>query len=87
MLTRLIVWLAGLAGFYYAIDRFCLWREAVALATLAAAFLWLVGGGLWAFAGAHSRARRGNIPPADVAAYESEIIRLRSELARKEAAK
>lgn len=43
-MIRVLVWLAGVSFFAYAIDRFGYWREFAALACLIAAMLWTFGG-------------------------------------------
>jgi len=43
-MIKVLVWLAGAAGFLFAIFHFGYWKEAAALAVLAAAFVWIFGG-------------------------------------------
>jgi hypothetical protein len=84
---RVLIWLAGCAGFVYAIERMGLWREAAAFAVLVAAFCWIVGAGCWAARIGRTRARPSGPSAADKAALEqmAESIarRVREERAAK----
>lgn len=69
-MIRLLVWFAGALGFLYVISHFGYWREAIAFAVLAAAFMWIVGGGLWVVRGPGHRAQIPGRIPADAAAMK-----------------
>jgi hypothetical protein len=86
-MIRFLIWLAGCAAFFYAVERMGLWREAIAIAVLLSAICWFVGGGLWAFAGARHRARRGSTLPADDVAIREAFARAIEECRKREAVK
>lgn len=73
-MVKLLIWLAGAIGFLFAIDTFGFWHEAVALAVLAAAFVWIIGGGLWVARGSRGAARHRAKPSADAAALRKSAL-------------
>jgi hypothetical protein len=84
---RVLIWLAGCAGFVYAIERMGLWREAAAFAVLVAAFCWIVGVGCWAAMRGRTRSRTSGPSAADKAAYDLWVRSIREEAKKSEAAK
>jgi hypothetical protein len=74
-MIRLLIWLAGAAGFLYAISHYGYWHEAVALAVLMAAMFWFVGGGIWAMRGSSGTALKPRRDTTDAAAMRAAVAR------------
>lgn len=72
---KFFLWQAGVIGFAAAIWRFGYWREIVPLAVLAAAFVWIVGGGLWVSQRRKGQSDAARISPADRAVLQNLIMK------------
>lgn len=86
-MIRFLMWLAGCAAFFYAVERMGLWREAIAIAVLLSAICWFVGGGLWAVAGSRPRRGRGSTPAFNEREAFAAAARIIEEHRKREAAK
>lgn len=86
-MIRFLIWLAGCAAFFYAVERMGLWREAIAIAVLLSAICWFVGGGLWVLAAARVRPRHRDTPALSEREAFAALDRAVEERRKREAAK